>query len=185
MFVDLPGESWRPIDGYDGLYEVSNRGRVRSWSTRGSHLRIPATKPHLVSIEVNRRGACSVTLQRGRDHHRRGVLVHHLVMAAFIGPRQKGQLIRHLDGNAQNNRLENLSYGTQADNMADALRHGTTARGNKLPQAKLDDEKVMDIRRRFSAGETIKTLALEYGVSWASCQDVVLGVSWRHVGNFK
>jgi hypothetical protein len=107
------------------------------------------------------------------------------VLAAFVGPRPNGQLIRHVDGNAKNNQLGNLSYGTQIENMADALRHGTVARGRRLPQAKLDEEKVLNIRRRFSTGETIKTLALEHGVSWASLQDVVLGVSWRHVGNFK
>jgi hypothetical protein len=183
MFVDLPGEEWRMIEGYDGLYEVSNCGRVRSWSTRGSHVRKRAAEPHLLSIEVNWRGACGVTLQRGREHHKRGVLVHQIVMTAFVGHRPAGMVSRHRDGNPGNNHLLNLEYGTQFENMADASGHGTIAHGRRLPQSKLTEEAVLDIRRRKSEGESIERLAREYGITWGSCQDAILGISWRRVAD--
>lgn len=122
-----------------------------------------------------------VGLQWGRYSHLRGVLVHHLVALAFIGPRPKGMVIRHRDGDPSNNRVDNLLYGTQQDNMADALRHGTVARGRRLPQTKLDEARVVEMRRRFLAGEKLSALSAAFGVSWASCQDAVRGVTWKHV----
>lgn len=50
---------------------------------------------------------------------------HRMVAEAWLGPCPKGQLVRHLDGNAGNNRVVNLAYGTHAENMQDAIRHGT------------------------------------------------------------
>jgi hypothetical protein len=91
-------------------------------------------------------------------------------------------LVRHKDGDPGNNTATNLAYGTQLDNMADAFAHGTIARGSRLPQAKLNEEKVLEIRILHAAGEKIRILAERNGISWATCQDVILGVSWSHVG---
>ena len=57
--------------------------------------------------------------------------VHVLVMAAFVGPRPEGAVTRHLDGNPLNNHLTNLAYGSQSENLRDAVAHGTHAHAKK------------------------------------------------------
>lgn len=108
-------EGWRQIAGYEGLYDVSNLGRVRSWSRfkQGDVLRpIP-----------NRQGYLSVALQAaGQAKYRK---IHQLVLEEFVGPRPDRHVGRHLDGNHVNNVLANLAWGTYSENMADCLRHGT------------------------------------------------------------
>lgn len=62
---------------------------------------------------------------------RRGVMVHHLVAYAFLGPRPLAMDIRHLDGNRLNCALENLAYGTRSENIRDEVKHGTHFNGAK------------------------------------------------------
>lgn len=106
---------WVCVPGYEGLYEVSDEGNVRS-------LRRATTSGRILKL-IRSRGYCFVTLSR--NGHERSQAVHVLVLAAFIGPRPDGMDIRHLDGNGENNRLDNLAYGTRSENMQDALRHRT------------------------------------------------------------
>ncbi|MET8378015.1 NUMOD4 motif-containing HNH endonuclease [Streptomyces microflavus] len=114
-------EEWRQIAGYEGLYDVSNLGRVRSWSRlkRGAALRpLP-----------NQQGYLSVALcSAGRVKYRK---IHQLVLEAFVGPRPAGNVGRHLDGNLTNNVAGNLAWGTHSENMADCLKHGTHPEARK------------------------------------------------------
>lgn len=116
-------ERWCPIPGYEGLYDVSDLGRVRSW--------IPWRKrplPHILTGGSDGRGYRNVTLCAGG--HERHEAVHRLVALAFIGPRPEGHQTRHLDGDPSNNALVNLCYGTQSENQQDSIRHGTMRNGN-------------------------------------------------------
>lgn len=111
------GEEWRPVGGYEGLYEVSNHGRVYSRprpSTSGGFLRQQA-----------RRQDGYMELALCNDGHRRMVRVHVLVMETFIGQCPSGMEIRHLNGNPADNRLSNLAYGTHSENLRDKRAHGT------------------------------------------------------------
>lgn len=113
-------ENWRPIPGYEGLYEVSDHGRVRSvdrvvqtkvgpqrW--KGKVLS-PITKPS---------GYYFVALGKKRRAY-----VHHLVLEAFRGPRPEGHYGCHLDDNPVNNKVDNLVWGTPSDNSYDKVRNG-------------------------------------------------------------
>jgi hypothetical protein len=116
MVVPVMTEQWRPVSGWEGLYEVSDLGRV-------------------VSLPRARRST-SVTLRpaRDRDGYLQIVLaygdrketrkVHHLVGEAFNGTRPDGAQTRHLDGDPSNNTASNLTWGTNAENQADIVRHG-------------------------------------------------------------
>lgn len=119
-------ETWKPIPGYEGSYEASDQGRVRSLDRtiiektgRAVNVRGRVLKP----TEGNKRYLL-VTLS-GRTKR-----VHRLVLAAFEGENPDMQ-VRHLDGDPQNNRLVNLAYGTNAENMLDSIRHGTHAQASK------------------------------------------------------
>jgi len=102
--------TWRAIPGWEGLYEVSIDGQIRS--LRKGRTMFPFT---------TEKGYLRVYLYRGPRVER--VRVHTAVLRAFVGPRPKGMVTRHLDGNPAHNHLTNLAWGTPAENMADKKLH--------------------------------------------------------------
>jgi hypothetical protein len=118
----------------------------------------------------------------GRGGKVRTWKVHRLVLLAFVGPCPKGWLTRHLDGNRVNNNLENLQWGTPAENVADRVGHGTDPAGERNPNAKLSWEDVKECRERSNAGETYAALAREYGVSATAVSWAVRGRNWKRSG---
>lgn len=123
------GETWLPIPGYEGSYEVSDHGRVRSLdrvavALDGRHISIWGREMALCpggNTETAMRWC--VTLYR--NGHGSNHLVHQLVLTAFVGPRPPGMLGCHNDGDGLNNVLSNLRWDTPAANMADMIEHGT------------------------------------------------------------
>lgn len=117
-------ECWLPIPGYEGFYEVSDLGRVRSLD-RDVRSRLAQGRELKQGVrgKVPEKAYPRVTLFRGG----RGVAknVHSLVMLTFVGPRPEGWHTRHLNGNSHDARLVNLAYGTPKENYLDAIRHGT------------------------------------------------------------
>jgi NUMOD4 motif/HNH endonuclease len=109
-------ERWEAVPGYEGRYEVSDRGRVRS---------IPQVKSLGRILRQHRRTGGYYGVSLYSEGRARVVCVHRLVMEAFVGPQPKGWHTRHLDGDQTNNRLSNLAYGTALDNADDVRRHGT------------------------------------------------------------
>jgi HNH endonuclease/NUMOD4 motif len=123
-------EEWRPIEDYPG-YEVSSFGRVRSLErivVQRSGKKQPQPARLLSFGKMNNGYKCVSIRTPGR---RDKVNVHVLVTRAFLGPRPKGQESRHKDGDRMNARLDNLSYGTRKQNIADAIAHGTFGRLKK------------------------------------------------------
>lgn len=120
-------ERWKPIVGFEGRYDVSDHGRVRShirWNRKPTP-RIMNLTPHVTGVPY-----LKVRLTDGVGGHPT-LLVHRLVMDAFVGPCPDGLEVRHLDGDPSNNRLSNLQYGTRPENQLDAVRHGTHVNASK------------------------------------------------------
>ena len=116
----IVSSEWRWIPGWEGRYEVSDAGEVRSWiNTRGVPLKVPQTKRRT----KNTAGYACVSLSR--DGLSRMYNCHSLVMEAFVGPRPAGQEVRHLDGNRLNSHKSNLVYGFPYENQEDRKDHGT------------------------------------------------------------
>jgi hypothetical protein len=115
-------EHWLPIAGYEGLYEVSNLGRVRSTRRRG-------TTGRVLAIHPNGEGYAVAPLWRNNRVARPNV--HRIVMAAFAGPCPDGLVVRHLNGNRMDPRLVNLTYGTAQENALDRVRHATDVNARK------------------------------------------------------
>lgn len=119
-------ESWRPVVGYEGFYEVSDHGRVRSVDRvveqrNGKALRLAG---HPLAAGLDGKGYPNVGLRR--PGHRRTARVHDLVLRAFAGPPPSGLEGCHRDGNPLNNNWpSNLEWGTPSSNGHDRVRHGT------------------------------------------------------------
>lgn len=121
--AEHPGERWRAVVGYEGRYEVSSEGRVRSLPSRTGSGRILK--------QTLREGYPKVSLSR--DGKAKSFAVHRLVAFAFLGePNGEAQMVLHSDGSQTNNSVENLRWGTASDNVQDAIRHGTYVSPNSL-----------------------------------------------------
>lgn len=129
--MDQSNEIWKPVVGYEGIYEVSDQGRVRSLDRIVAHNsgRTQRVYGKAMSVNRNSRGYMNVGL------HKNGTLktgaVHVLVLQAFVGPRPDGQVCRHLNGNPIDNRLANLAWGTHSENQYDSILHGTHGLASK------------------------------------------------------
>lgn len=110
-------ETWKPVKGAEGRYEVSDLGNVKSLVAPGGE-RVLKPYPHVKS--GHRMLALSV--RRGEVKMK---YVHLLVLEAFRGDAPKGMEGCHSDGNPGNNALANLRWDTRSNNNKDAIRHGT------------------------------------------------------------
>jgi hypothetical protein len=143
-------EKWLPVVGWEGLYEVSNLGGVRSLGRANPISYGQRLKPFLSGVATR---YWQVRLYNA--HGTKDRKVHHLVLEAFHGPRPEGYECRHLNGVATDNAEWNLAWGTHVENMADKRKHGTARR-------RLTDEQVRSIRRDQRKQGAI---AAEYGMS--------------------
>ena len=174
-----PTEIWRDIPGYEGSYQASSRGRIRSlpryvpvYSNTRQVLfsRLCGGKILRPSV-CDRAGHVSVHLGK----HCRGIPVHQLVIRTFFGPPPAGMEVMHLNGIPTDNRPENLRYGTHSENMIDMCRKGKGA-------LKLTPEQVLQIRSSLSGGLSCRELARRYNVSTACIRHIKKGRRYAWVG---
>jgi hypothetical protein len=165
---------YRIIAGFRN-YRVGRDGSI--WSRCSGRWERLGTNP-----DAN--GYPTATLYRssGTRHERQKVRVHTLVLAAFVGPCPDGMVTRHLDGKPWNNRLENLCYGTPAENAADAVRHGTHLRGEDCPTAKLTaDEARQALWLYENVTRNRSEIARRLGIGRTSVCRILNGETWRHL----
>lgn len=121
---DLPGEEWRPVVGWEGEYEVSNQGRVKTVPHIGYGGKSIQAKLRTPTFMSGRNAYWQCHLMRGgRGTKVYRANIHVLVLEAFVGPRPEGMEVRHLNGNGFDNRLENLRWDTHKANMADNMQY--------------------------------------------------------------
>ncbi|UUG70009.1 HNH endonuclease [Arthrobacter phage Zucker] len=112
---------WRPIPGWEGYYEVSDAGEVRSVDRITTHGQ--RFKGKMLALNPGPNGYTVVALYRGGV--RTADTVHRLVLLAFRGPCPDDHEVCHRSGRRDDNRLANLYYGTHSQNSLDKLAHGT------------------------------------------------------------
>ena len=172
----MEAERWLPVPGYEGRYEVSDHGRVRSFvPARGRHI------PHVLGRDSALWAYPRVTLTaaNGKVSTR---TIHQLVLEAFVGPKPAlghAAHTRHLDGDVTNNRASNLRWGTAKENMEDRERHGNTARGARSGNSRLLSTSAVDeIRRRVVAGESQTAVARDFGICQPQVSLISRGLAW-------
>ncbi|AOE44967.1 HNH endonuclease [Gordonia phage Twister6] len=133
----MSSEEWRPVVGWEGFYEVSDHGQVRSidrtvvvrCTDKADH-----TRTYRGQVLVGGRlpsGHRYVNLRRPGAPRARSTLVHQMVAEAFIGPRPAGSEVRHFDGNPDHNHASNLRWGTRSEQRRDDVRNGVHLHARK------------------------------------------------------
>lgn len=176
-------ETWKPIPGYGGHYEASDRGRVRVMDrvivrrqTNGQDVE-HHYKGKVLAPTRSGRGHLQVKIGQGGKEYT--VRVHRLVLFAFVGPCPEGMECCHYNGIHADNRLENLRWDTRAANSADRVRHGAAPTGERHGRAYLTAETVRSIRGE--SGLSARAIGKKYGIDSKHAYDILRRKIWRSV----
>ncbi len=164
-------ERWLPVLGYEGRYEVSDRGRVRAlFAARGRRT------PRLVGSKgggVEDYRQVGLTDVLGRRRTRR---IHTLVLEAFVGPCPQGMEARHANGDPTDASLANLTWATHVENESDKRLHGTAHAARR--HHRLTPALVHEVRELGKRGIDLSVLAARFGASEGCIYDVLAGRTW-------
>lgn len=174
-------ETWKAVIGYEGIYEVSDHGRVRSLNRLSPHGRFGIVRLTGKVLRPGNNGKGHMFVNMKWHGATRKDYIYRLALEAFRGPCPHGMEALHHDGNPENNRIDNLRWGTRQDNKNDSRRLGETACGERLPQSRLTENDVRDIRRRLTTGASQSHLAREYGVDQSAISLIKSRRTWAHV----
>jgi hypothetical protein len=177
-------EEWNDIIGFDGFYQASNLGQIRSCNRTVTYVdgRKRFCGGQVLKPYLNPRGYLAVCLHK--DQKNKVCTVHELVMLAFIGVRPKAFDINHIDGVKTNNYLSNLEYCSKSDNVRHSFAMGlqVNPRGEKHNRAKLSEYQILEIRRLYAAGEVNQVqIASIYDVTKNNINSIVNRKTWRHL----
>lgn len=175
-------EMWKLIPGYEGYYEASNWGNIRSLDRvikcRNNYDRNHQGK--ILKQVVSSSGYQMVALSKlGRVERYN---VSRLLLLAFVGSCPKGMEGCHNDGGKLNNRLTNLRWDTRKNNNADKVKHGTYLSGEKLSWTKLIRFDVRNIRNEYAnGGVTQRELGIKFGVDETTIGRIIRNETWVNV----
>jgi hypothetical protein len=176
-------EEWKAVVGYEGLYEVSSQGSVRSLDRTVLY---PNGKPNR-NFKGKLLKQCLNVKQRyyGVRLSKQGKtklwLIHQLVAAAFLGNKPADHVICHGPKGHLCNEINNLSYGTFSQNAKDQWRDGTKIYGEKVFNSKLTAKKVLQIKKLRKSGKTLTELSQKFAISPQRICDIMSGRGWNHL----
>ena len=169
-------EYWKPIPGFEGLYEVSDQGRVKSLLGR------VRPKGHILKPIPHANDYLYVSLYR--DHQGYPYHIARLVLQAFVGEPIDVIYVNHKNLDRTDNRLCNLEWVTPKQNAQHALANGAypNQKGVHNPSSKLVPEDVREIRRLYAlGGHSYATIGKKFGVTNWAIRDVIKRRNWKHV----
>lgn len=182
--VYLAGEEWRDVVGYEGFYQVSSHGRVRSVDRiihNVGHGYSRKYKGRIKSPSLNTKGYPKVLLSKnGVDNTHK---IHRLVAQAFIPNPNRLPQVDHIDGIKTNNHVSNLEWVTNQENHNRKMTMGLNVnkKGESHGQAKLSNIDVMSIYRELISGAKQKDLAEKYNVSKHTICAIKCKRNWREL----
>ena len=168
----MKGEIFKKIPGIED-YEVSNYGRVKSLKNNKEKI----LKPHL-----SHNGYRRINFSFGKKYtHKK---IGYLVLLAFVGPREPGMTVSHLDGNNKNDRLDNLIYETLLDNARRRKEQGgyDFNLGEKNNKSKLKVYEVKKIKKLLQDDKfTQNYIAAMYNISQSTISHIKNNRTWNYL----
>jgi hypothetical protein len=180
-------EIWKDIQGYEGLYQVSNLGRVKSLPRRiVDRKNNRFFKGRVLKSYLDKDGYPTTIMSN--KNKKRVIHVHRLVAETFIpNPENKGT-VNHIDGNKQNNRVGNLEWCTQLENIRHAfsmgLKNNNHCTGEANYASKLSESDVKFMRANFisrSKDFGITAMAKRFNITTGHAAQVIYRKVWKHV----
>ena len=180
VFVDIPG--------YEGYYQVSNYGNVRSLDRviKEKTGKTQTLKGRILKQRINPGGYHYIEL--GKNGTKATFAVHQLVAQAFIPNPDSKPTVNHIDGNKLNNSVANLEWSTYSENLKHAYKTGLRRTvkfsevGSKNYKRKLKPEQVIEIKRLLAAGSlTHKEIATKFSVARSTVTEIKSGRRWKHL----
>lgn len=175
-------EIWKEVPGYEGYYEVSDQGRVKSLARK--ILRIDG---HYCSVsgrimKLKRDSGGYSCCKLSKNGKKRDFLAHRLVLVAFVGPCPAGHESCHRDGNPANNSLDNLYWGTKLQNSQDSFRHGTRVKGETNGRSVLTEKDVREIIGMLKQGiRSHAEISEIFGISERHVRRIRNRKRWKHL----
>lgn len=161
-------EIWKDIKNYEGLYKVSNLGRVQDY------------KGKLKSYYLNNKGYCCLSLYK--DRVTKHPTLHRVVAGAFIENPNNYSQINHIDSNKENNKVSNLEWCNQRQNYNHGMDNFLYSKNELHYYAKLTNKIVGCIPDLYRLGFTRATIAKILGINSSSLEAIEKGVSYRELG---
>lgn len=159
---------YRPIPGFHA-YSVSAAGEI-----------VGPRGPRKVQVDRNGHHYIQVGRRWRVPGMPRVLFIHRAVLLAWVGPCPPGEESLHDNGQPDDNRLENLHWGSRAENIADRARHGDQVEGERVGTAKLTAEQVAELRA-LRGTVSLRELGRRYGVSHVAVLAAMNGTTWRCV----
>ncbi len=177
----MTNEIWKTVRGFGGHYEASNLGNIR---VKGRIVKKPIHGVEALQYYKGRllkqfNNATGYKIVRfGFDNKKCTSQVGRLVLLAFVGYPKNDELCCHNDSNPANNRIENLRWGTQKDNMKDRMARGKYFSGEKHFMAKLTTAQALEI---YNSEELGIDLGKKFDISSAKISEIRRGKTWKKI----
>ncbi len=183
--MNIIAEEWRPVPSAEGRYEVSSLGRIKSLrrvvscGIRKGEIAYRTVPEKILKPGLDSDGYAQVLIAPKEGDKFKTTKIHQLVALAFLGPKPQGQWVLHGPNGKEDNSVQNLYYGTPAQNVRDKWRDGTVIIGESHHKAKLKEADVIEIRELHAHGLTHKEIAKHYGVYHTAITKIISGQNWK------
>lgn len=170
-------EIWKDIEGYKGVYQISNIGRVKSmYNHRG-------TPNRFLSPKLTQNAYNSVNLYKNKSQ--RTFFIHQLVAKSFLPNPENKKGINHIDGNHLNNNVTNLEWATDLENMTHAISNNLiNNKGESNGESKLTESQVLEIDNLLrTKSMQQKEIANHFNVSAMTISNIKHRKQWKHLFN--
>jgi len=172
-------ETWKPVVGWEGMYEVSSIGRVKSLKRKRGYGTRKSTRLRKLNIKHG-----YATVELSKDHKMFHHKVARLVSIAFIPNDKSLPIVNHKDCNRNHDCVSNLEWCTYKQNTQHAIANNRWSsrgvRGAKHPKAKITEDQVRQIRIRLKV-ERVSDIAREFHLTSTSISHIRDRKNWAHV----